>query len=33
MKVEYEEPRIMRELHEILAKHNEETKHMTSRLR
>jgi hypothetical protein len=26
----YEEPRVMRELHEIRAKHYEETKHMTA---
>ena len=30
MKAEYEEPRVMRELHEIRAKHYEETKHMTA---
>jgi hypothetical protein len=29
MKLKYEEPRVMRELHEIRAKHYEETKHMT----
>jgi hypothetical protein len=29
MKAKYEEPRVMRELHEIRAKHYEETKHMT----
>jgi len=29
MTVKYEEPRVMRELHEIRAKHYEETKHMT----
>jgi hypothetical protein len=29
MKTKYEEPRVMRELHEIRAKHYEETKHMT----
>lgn len=26
----YEEPRVMRKLHEIRAKHYEETKHMTA---
>ena len=30
MKAEYEEPRVMRELHENRAKHYEETKHMTA---
>lgn len=30
MTAKYEEPRVMRELHEIRAKHYEETKHMTS---
>jgi protein-disulfide isomerase-like protein with CxxC motif len=29
MKAKYEEPRVMKELHEIRAKHYEETKHMT----
>jgi len=30
MTAKYEEPRVMRELHEIRASHYEETKHMTS---
>jgi shikimate kinase len=30
MKQKYEEPRVMRELHAIRAKHYEETKHMTA---
>jgi predicted DsbA family dithiol-disulfide isomerase len=30
MTAKYEESRVMRELHEIRAKHYEETKHMTS---
>jgi len=29
MKMKYEEPRVMRELHEIRVKHYEETKNMT----
>ena len=30
MSQRYEEPRVMRELHAIRAKHHEETKHMTA---
>ena len=30
MTAKYEEPRVMRELHEIRAKHYEETKHLTA---
>lgn len=30
MTAKYEEPRVMRELHEIRARHYEETKHMSS---
>lgn len=30
MKQKYEEPRVMRDLHAIRAKHYEETKHMTA---
>ena len=29
MKTKYEEPKLLQELHEIRAKHYEETKHMT----